>query len=204
MASQEDNSFLISNAVSSAHFMALTTAKPYGALHVDTAHPTTANGSAPHSSSSFTPSTFKAKQPQASPVFQPTQFGMGRSGSLPPFVAKPYKPLVIGTDYEQSEIEDETNKENFSNADNQMAYYRGAERQTKQSFKPIDGSNGEAKRSITPVSVFDSTDDDALAGELTENTDTENRFRYKQSMPERERQGLAIKLPGLGEMSFQC
>lgn len=116
-----------------------------------------------------------------------------RSESLPPAAAPAPAPVpapaptsrspVPGTDYEQSE--DEHN--------------------VRAQFKPIDSAfgyessidYGGSKRLLN----FESTDDDALTGEVTDNEEARTRFRA--TIKDRESKGLAFKLPGLGAITFK-
>lgn len=199
MASQEDNSFIvISDTANSGNFMATNasnTQKQFGQFvqregstsrHVE-------QSSSFIQQSSSTSSTMRTTG--QSPVFQRPLFGMGRSGSLPPFATRMNYKSPVRNEFEQ-DMEPIENKESFASyaaAESQMAYYKGIESKARSQFKPVGSSGNEeeskrprdpsnpttidSKRVRTPVSFLDhSTEDDSASGELS---DIESRHRQK-------------------------
>ena len=133
--------------------------------------------------------------------------------SLPPLQPTPPPPQPApATEPSNIQLEEFNNADanNNNNNNNLNSFQKANER--KGAFRPIDSAGDESsteyvkrseRRVRTPVSYIDSTDDDAYAtaGEMTDN---ESRTRYvNTTMKEKESKGLAIRLPGLGMMSFQ-
>jgi hypothetical protein len=129
--------------------------------------------------------------------------------SLPPL--QPTTPPPPPAEPSNIQLEEFNNADaNNKNNNNLNSFQKVNER--KGAFRPIDSAGDESsteyvkrseRRVRTPVSYIDSTDDDAYAtaGEMTDN---ESRTRYvNTTMKEKESKGLAIRLPGLGMMSFQ-
>lgn len=190
MASQGDNSFAAVNGTANHHLHQHQQFKGSSASFKSSSLMGQASGDA-----STYASTALARA-IGSGVPRPFYGATVRSESLPPPAAPPVatpvaaaapppapRSPVLGTDYEQSE--DEHN--------------------LRAQFKPIDSAYGYesstdyggSKRLLN----FESTDEDVLGGDITDNEQARTRFRA--TIKDRESKGLAFKLPGLGAITFK-